>query len=80
MVPGPTLPYCLSPPKERPLFMLPNSHTHFPATGARVKYGKKCPGPSWGSNALPLSGLVSYGPWRDPVPRGAAEFSQPRAP
>jgi len=58
MVPGPTLPYCLSPPKERPLFMLPNSHTHFPDTFASVKNGKKCPGPLGGSTQpLPVTRL-----------------------
>ncbi len=39
MVFGPTLPYCLSPPKELPFGMLPNSHTHLPPTFAWVKYG-----------------------------------------
>ena len=29
--------------------MLPNSQTHCPPTRARVKYGKKCPGPGGGS-------------------------------
>jgi hypothetical protein len=31
-VPGPTEPYCLSPPKVLPLRTLPNSHTHAPPT------------------------------------------------
>jgi uncharacterized protein (TIGR02246 family) len=32
MVPGPTEPYCASPPKVLPLRMLPNSQTHAPPT------------------------------------------------
>ena len=32
MVPGPTAPYCASPPKVLPLRMLPNSQKHAPPT------------------------------------------------
>ena len=38
-VPGPTEPYCASCPKVFPFCMLPNSHTHVPATFACVQYG-----------------------------------------